>query len=373
MQTRPSSSWSSSNLFPPPRRTWFTRLLGWWYRLTALPPAAHTAPFAAREAARRSRLISSIVGVLLLIFLGFLPACLVLPNRYVLLADSIMLLICPLVLVLGKQGRVLTAGMLLTLSFEAALTMVILTTNPFDEASIQQYELFVFGELFAVSLLPTGSVFGIACYNSGVITWSLLFQWHTPYLEGLVHTQSLPLWVRPVAVQWLVATVAYQWVSSALSATRHADQAEIAAQLEHYRGQKQQAVAEARTEIIDGLHRLLCQHVELINETVVVDVQTPIPLRSYPRFLWPLVNAFNLLHRRLLAARATEKELHRLRAAIQERVAWLEQGRLEDLRWLSGTELDALVSALAHHRCLPGQTSSWRAPYGSPSSRKEER
>lgn len=128
-----------------------TRLSHGWYRLTAVADTPAHASFQVRETSRLSRFLSSIVGCLLFIFLGFLPACLDLANQYVLVADATMLPICLLALLLGKQGKVTAVCPLLTLCFEVALTIVIVTTHPFDEASIQQYELFVFGELFAVS------------------------------------------------------------------------------------------------------------------------------------------------------------------------------------------------------------------------------
>src|SRR2546422_166845 len=133
------------------------RFFGCWYRLTSIPePVGQTTP-AAYELARRSRLLSTIVFSLLLIFIVFIPACLALPNPYVIVVDIGMMPFCIVALILNRARHPYLAGVLLVVSFEAALVLVILTTHPFDEPSIQQYELFVFGELLAVSLLNARS------------------------------------------------------------------------------------------------------------------------------------------------------------------------------------------------------------------------
>jgi hypothetical protein len=368
---QPTISSRSSALFHPVR-TWFTRLSNGWYRWTSFPDPTPPASFQLREKARKSRLLSSIVGFLLCIFLGFVPACLELSNHYVLAADTSMLPICVLALLLGKQGKITAGGMLLALSFEIALTIVIATTSPFDEASIQQYELFAFGELLAVSLLSPTSVFGMALYNTLVISWSLFLQMQTPEMVMVVHEQGLPLWARPVAVQWLIAGVTYLWVRNATSANRHADQVEVAVYLEHERVEQERARAAERVELMEGLNHLIRHHVRLIHHPTVEDLHTPIPLPSCPPLLWPLVNVLNRQHHRLVQARQNEEELQRLRHAILWHAEQLEHDRRESLACRSGTMLDVLLSQLVRHWDLPASGGAKPRGASSPPARKEE-
>lgn len=193
-----------------------------------------------------------------------------------------------------------------------------------------------------------------------IITWSLLYQFQTPHLQMMVQAQGLPLVVRPVAVQWLVAVVTYLWVRSALHAYRHVDRVEAVAALEHHRALEERARAEAWAELAESVERLIRHHVQVINHRSFAHY-TPIPVRSYPHLLLPLVNALNLLHRRLLEARHMEREYGRLLWDIFRRVEQLEQNQLEELKQPGGTVLDALLFQLARHRSLPGQVEQRQA------------
>ncbi|GHO72100.1 hypothetical protein KSC_109920 [Ktedonobacter sp. SOSP1-52] len=111
--------------------------------------------------------------------------------------------------------------------------MVVLTSIPFDPPTLQQYDLFVFGEVVAVSLLAPEWVWGIAAYNIGFIIWSLFFQEYkdAAFLYEL-QSQFWAILVRPVAIQFVVAGVTYLWVKGATGAIRRADTAEMRTQLE---------------------------------------------------------------------------------------------------------------------------------------------
>src|SRR5579884_709685 len=229
---------------PKERRGGSQGLFAWWYALTAIAESAENSDPAKRDIIRKSRLLSVIVFFLLIIFVGFIPACLMLPNPFVLVADVSMLVICVVALMLNRAGKFSISGVLLVLSFEGALVMVIFTTIPLDGPSIQQYELFVFGELLAVSLLNARSVYLVAAFNSAIIIISLVFQPHTPMLDQDLQTQFWPMLVRPVAVQLLVAGVTYLWVSGAISYLARAIRAEIAATAAQREAEEQRKTAE---------------------------------------------------------------------------------------------------------------------------------
>jgi len=60
-------------------------------------------------------------------------------------------------------------------------------------------------ELLAVSLLPSRSVFLVAIANSAVILGSLLYEPHTLVLANDLQTQFIPVMIRPIALQFIVA------------------------------------------------------------------------------------------------------------------------------------------------------------------------
>jgi hypothetical protein len=179
--------------------------------------------------------------------------------------------------------------------------MVVLTTQPLDEPSIQQYELFVFGELLAVSLLGAGSVFFIAILNSIFITLSLLYQPQTSILAHDLHAQFWPMLLRPVGVELLVAGVTYLWVSNAM---KYMSLSYIAR--EEALRQKEQAV-QGQLELQQNIERLSHAYADAANQKVFV----PLQLQHYRKDLWAIIGTFNALQMRLQHVQQTEMELKR--------------------------------------------------------------
>jgi hypothetical protein len=321
------------------------RFFGWWYQLTSIPePSGESTP-GTYELVRRSRLLSTIVFSLLLIFLMFVPACLALPNHYVIVVDVAMMPVCIIALILNRTRHPYLAGALLVVSFEAALVLVILTTRPFDEPSIQQYELFVFGELLAVSLLNARSVFLVAIFNSAFIGASLMYQ--EPKMDTLIHdlhSQFLPMLVRPIAVQLLVAGVTYLWVSNATNHMTRAYQAEITATAAQRVAEEQkEREKQERLDLQVNIERVVHTYAHAMNNRIT----TKIAIGDYEPVLWPLINVFNSLQNRLQHASQVEQELQQLRNAIASSTELIYQNEfLIQQPIQTRTALDPLFAAL---------------------------
>ena len=322
-------------------------LIAWWYELTALPDAPAHANFAQREIVRRSHLLSTIVFWLLLTFILFIPGCFALPNHYVIFADLGMMVVCVNALWFNRAGRPEIAGLLLTISFELALTMVILTTQPLDEPSIQQYELYVFGELLCISLLNPGSVFLVMICNIALITASLLWQPHTATLAYDLETQFTPILLIPVGVQILVAFVSYLWVKGTMQAITRADRTERIVQLEH-------ELTEQKQKLEEGIRQLLQTHVAVANG----NLETRAPL-TQDNVLWQIARALNPLLTRLQRASQAEKQLQRVIHAVSATVCVIQQAeQMNQMPCISltRTEIDPLIIA------LQGKTLAYAPP-----------
>jgi hypothetical protein len=315
------------------RKSW----IQWWYNLTALPEAAADASFVQREAVRKSHLLSTIVFWLLFTFLIFIPACFVLPNHYVIFADLGMMPVCVIALLLNRAQRPEIAGLLLTVAFELALTMVIFTTQPLDEPSIQQYELYVFGELLCVSLLAPRSVFLMMAYNIAIITASLLWQPRTAILAHDLQTQLIPMLVRPAGVQLLVAFVSYLWVKGAIQAIARADRAETIARLEH-------ELAEQKQQLEEDIQQILQTHVAVANGNL--EARAPF---TQDNVLWQIARALNTLLVRLQRASRAEKQLQRVEQAVSVTVNMIQQAEQTNQTpriFITRTEIDPLIMVL---------------------------
>ncbi|HEY7414661.1 MAG TPA: hypothetical protein VH593_05680, partial [Ktedonobacteraceae bacterium] len=117
-------------------------LIQQWYNLTAIADAPANASFLQREAARKSRLLSAVLFFFTLVIIVFLPCCLLLPNHYDFWIDAVLIVLSFFALGLNRKGKTFAAAGLVVVAFQAALTIIIFTTTPFDETSLQIYDLF---------------------------------------------------------------------------------------------------------------------------------------------------------------------------------------------------------------------------------------
>ncbi|MEO7019461.1 MAG: hypothetical protein ABI234_04865 [Ktedonobacteraceae bacterium] len=337
-----SGSWSPSEVIAdkPDRQD---RLLGWWYALTATPELPASASFVKREAVRRVRLFSTVTFFFLLVILFFLPACPFLPNPNVTLLDAILVVATLITLWINRMGKPLLAGILLIIAAEIILTAVITTTLPFDETSIQLYDLYIIIDLLAVSLIPAQSVFFLAICNSLFIYLDILYQPKTPILVHDLITQFIPVVVRPVGLQIIVAGVAYIWVRSATRAIARADRAEMVAALEHTIAEERSSSDLAKTQMEESIQQLVLMHTEAMNGQMVAKLSYP----QEAKMLWPLIGVINSLWVRLQRSHQTDYELRQLKQMITSYAGLLRQGALAPQQpvpiYRTKTDLDTLI------------------------------
>ena len=339
--------WSPAELADEHKEAAQYSLVKWWYDLTALPEPEVNASFVKRETARKSRLFSTVLFYFTLVLIVFFPCCLLLPNKYDIWIDGILIVLSIVSLVLNRQGQTTMAGIIVVAAFQLALTIIIFTTTPFDETSIQIYDLFIMTELLTVSLLPPQTVFILAVANSAVIVASLLYEPHTQILAIDLQTQFIPVMIRPVALQFIIAGVTYVWVYSTLKAISRADRAEMVASLEH-------ALVEQKRELEVGIEQILQTHVAVANGNF--NARAPL---SQDNVLWQIARALNTLLVRLQRASQAEKELQRVQQAVAYSVNMIQQAEQHQQPPrlpFTQTAIDPLVVA------LQGKTLSYTQP-----------
>lgn len=337
-QSRPPLEATSDS--QPPRRT----VLDSWYRLAALPEQPN-ASFRERELARKMRSSSVAILTIFVIFVLFIPGCLVFPNHYVLYPEFGMMPICFIALVLNKYRHPILAGALVTFSFEIALIFVCLTSWPFDTSNLQLYELFVLSEIMALTLVsPRGMMFVGAC-NIIFIILDLWLQPHTAALNHDLNIQYAAILIMPVSIQLMVAAVVGWYASNQLKTIQYANRAEMTAKLEHQRVAQSQKVEQEKQALQNSIEQIVAVYAQAMN----THRTTKIPLEPYPPLLWPLINAFNSQQIRLKQTWATEMELQKLQQAIMQSSEKMLAGR-SDAYQPTGTLLDSLLSALKMSR-----------------------
>jgi len=324
------------------------RFLGWWHKWTVSPEPPTDASFARRDAARRGRLFSTVVFFFLVVLILFFPASIFLPNHLVVYMVGVMIAIAVFTLILNRQGQTVAAGIFLVFAAECALTIVIITTTPFDETSLQFYDLYIVADLLAVSLIPPQYIFALALCNSIFIWGDLVYQPHTAAMAHDLLTQFAPVLVRAVALQIVVAGVAYIWVSSATKALMRAERAEMIATLEHMIANERESFEVSRKQLEESIQQLVRTHAESMNGQMIAKVPYP----PDARVLWPLIGVINSLWMRLQRARNTEYELQQLKQAINAYSEVLHKATFSTQSQVpvyhTRTELDALIFAVGN-------------------------
>lgn len=339
-------------------RNW--ALLDWWLRLTApaTPPAS--ARFETREWARRGRLVSVLLLAFLAIEAGALWLYVVVDDDHPLMKVALLaaLGVALLAALLNRMGEVAWAGLLLVALADLPAVGIPATAfgGRLDVLHLGALYLLTGSELVSASVLAPASVFVVALVNSAIVVALLAFMPHTPALAAILATNNAPqAYAGPIALQLIVAIVAFLWARSALTALRRADRAEELAALERRE-------IERGHEIEEGVRQLLEVHVRMANG----DFSARVPLaRNAP--LWRIgVSLNNLIARfaRLadvdaLLAR-TRGEARRLAEAV---VAW-RAGQRPDWPAPSGGPLDEVIAALSGAPAsYPRGLSSRPSPY----------
>lgn len=308
-----------------------------WNALTAIPEPPPTANFAAREAARRSQMTSNVLFFFTLMVVFLLPACYISPYPTYFWLDLGLAIACIAALMLNRNGYTLAAGVLVNLAGFTALTVAIFSTVPFDETTLQGYDMYVIVELLAVALLPVRSVFLVLVCCVACIIGTLLYMPHTAVLDKDLHDRLLIIVARPIGTLLLVAGVAFILSSTMANAIKRVGQAEMIAKLEHeMAGQKQ--------SLEEGVQQILQVHVEISNGNL--NARAPL---SQNNILWQISSALNNMLVRYQRAARAERELQRVEQAVIYYVSCIEQGeryQQAPILPLGQTSIDPLIVAL---------------------------
>jgi uncharacterized membrane protein YgdD (TMEM256/DUF423 family) len=312
-------------------------LIQYWNKLTAVPDAPPNADFATREAARQSRLTSNVLFFFLVMVLALLPACFIAPYPSYFWLDLGLVVVCVFALLINRQGYTMTAGMLVNFAGFTALTVALFSTVPFDETTLQGYDMYVIVELLAVSLLPMRSIFLVAVISAFCIVGTLLYMPHTAALDKDLQTRLLIIMARPIGTLFLVAGVAYILSSTMATAIKRAGRAELIAQLEH-------SLAEQSRELEEGVEQILRTHVAVANGNL--SARAPL---TRDNKLWQVASALNTLLVRYQRAAQAERKLERVDQAVISYVHHIQQAEQQQqipILPLTRTNIDPLIAVL---------------------------
>lgn len=325
------------------------RRVNWWLRLTSSGWDKPQVTIEEREHARRSRLASWII-------LGCLVADAVLGplggsdtgSLIAIVAVGIALVVACM---LNRRGLVTIAAGLIVIIISVAVIEA-LTSEPGGLLvdALPAYDLLVVSVVVAASILPRAAAFWVAAINVALICLDFFLQTPSQGLLDDLKTYPSPtlgilsLLGRPIALQIVVATVAYLWVRGTTDAIARADRAEELAELERRQ-------LEQRRQLELGVQQLLETHVRLANGDYSARANL-----TQDNQLWQVGASLNNLIVRLQRAgqaeylyRRTEEESRRLVQAIDQARA----GRRPIWPAPSGTPIDLIIERISGRERQP--------------------
>jgi len=334
--------------------------LGWWYRLAAPPDPSANASAAARAVARRGQLASLLLLAIIVLGVAALPIGVYTlhTNPIILPALVIGILGCGVAALFNRRGMVIVVAILLVLLLDAGYTAIVLGA-PIDGPDLAIFDLFVFSELVAVSLMAPVNVFFVAVFNSCVILATLFLAPHTPALAQTLTTDAAyDVIARPVALQVIVAVVTYLFARGEERAIQRADRAEEIAALEARE-------LDRTRQIEQGVEQILQTHVRAANGDYTARAAL-----GQNNILWQVAVSLNNLLSRLQRSAQAEFELQRVTQEIGRLTSAIQNARAgRQPLWPapSKTVLDPLIAELAPPRAAnagpaaPPIATGWRS------------
>jgi hypothetical protein len=266
---------------------------------------------------------------------------------------------------LNRAGHITLAGIMLVASLNAAI-FAYMWSSPLGltMGQLPNYDALAVSVVIAASVLPRRAGFVVALLNSAMIVADYVIRPHhanviaDAALYPSVAFQTISLLVRPIALQFIFALVAFLWVRGVDRAIWRADRAEEIAQLEFREIEHRRTLEEgvrylhqtlAQWAKGDFSHRVPAMPVELL-EQVRGD------LNAYMERFGPVMDASNYLRR-------LQNEVARLTASLEgwvrgQPVVWPEP---------SGTPLDRTIELLRSYGARPASYPSAPSAPSAPS------
>lgn len=346
----------------PPRTTAAPVQVNWWLRLTSAGWDRPQYTIAQRELARRSRLASWLILGLFIALLIVSP--LVTGDSQTLIAFALFAVGLVICAILNRGGQVSATGTILV----ALIILVIMgptVTSPLGltMGQLPNYDALVVVVLVAATLLPHWAIFAVAGLNSVMVVADFTLRPHHPNVQqdALLYSsatlQTISLLVRPIALELMIAVVAYLWIRGTDEAIRRADRAEELARIE-------QREADRARELEEGVQQLLAVHVHLANGDFRIRAPQlrSAALAQIGQSLNGLISRLGRFSQVEALLQRTHTEAVHLADALQR--AW--RGQPFTLPPVSGSPLDPVIETLRQQAQSAGRAPQPPSPASAP-------
>jgi hypothetical protein len=296
-----------------------------WYNMTAPPKQPLSAPFEAREAARRGRLTST---VLVMVFGSMavlvIPSAIITHNPEFMGTGVMMTALVTLALFLNRRGKGLLGSWLLVIGMNIGLAAALITypgglsVNALPLMDIQVVEPI----LVAMFLLPLWSVFVFGLVDVAFIGLLFVLEPHTADLNVVLASNAYETITRPIYLLIYVIAVVYPVMRSLLKAIIQSDRAKEIARVQHDLAQREAQIVQEKQVLDTDIQSL----VEALTQVTNGNTRAQFP---YPatQSLWPITGALHNLFARVRASRQQETEFQQTRLAVEKVMQAIRQSR----------------------------------------------
>lgn len=293
-----------------------------WNALTSLPEAPIGASFERREIVRKSRLTSYVIFFFTVMVVALLPVCYLSPYPSYFWLDLGLTGACITGLALNGKGFTQTAGIFVTSAAFIVLTSALFSTIPFDETTLQGYDMYIIVEMLAVSLLPARSVFGFLALSIISILLTFFTMKHSVALDIDIRTRLLIILARPIGTLFLGSSVAYILATHLTQAIRLVQQVEEIAKLEE--AERSYELAKRSEALRYDIQQILATHIAVANGNH--NARAPL---AKDNVLWQIAQSLNTLLVRYQRAAQGEQQLQEMNRAIADYITIIQRAKQE--------------------------------------------
>ena len=318
------------------------RLWQFWYWLTAPVEPPITATLTIREQYRRARLTAMIIFILLILTIPSLFVSIWGAHSGFLLIPCFLCLATVLAAYLNRSALVTSAGLLLVISYTAAMMFHILTTpGGLSLSLVPVFTILIIPDMLAAVLLPAYCVFASALINTLFCWLAITYMPHTAGLEhltGLMYVNSVLL---TGTLQGMIAGISFLWSASLQRALRERDKAEETVRLERDLADQSMSMTQQKEQLEYSIELIVQAQSRVANG----DLNTRIPLTA-DNVLWSVAGPLNNMIARLQRARAIEEEIEKIQKGIAYLTAMIrlrKQGQPTPPYSSNGTLVDTLA------------------------------
>jgi hypothetical protein len=328
------------------------RVWAGWLWLTGPRAERFGNDLASQELLRRSRLVSALLAVLLVVLCFFLPSGL---GGYSLVWVQIATMAScgTLVAILNRLGRVTLSALVMTLLVDITLAQFILSLPSLNTTNLADLDLFTIAVLIGGIVLPRWLIVSTSALQISLIILLFYLKPHDPVLDAEIAKYEAGLayaaLTDPILLQLCAASIALLYAWSVKHALLRANRAEELAEARAHISAQARQISEQKHRLEEGIARLQEAQARVANG----EYSARISLQKNE--LLPLAVSFNLMAERLSRNEQTQQAYRILIAALQQLLeAFIAVGQHSEPAAFtpSGTVVDQLFPYLVRFRAL---------------------